>query len=117
MSRRFQFTIADGLLLTAVVAAIVASITTHEAVVSLITLSSLLAFIWHRPVIFRLWATATMGIGSGILVAIYFHGKGEHQYLSGYRMHTDELAGWGAGLLVGAFVAYRAFLSNPPPKD
>lgn len=115
MSRRLQFSIADGLLATAVVAAVVATISTREAVVSFITLSALLAFLWHRPVLFRLWAATAMGLGSGLLVAMLRYHNDDHQYLWDFRMYSNEAAGWGAGLLVGGAVAYRAFISNPPP--
>jgi hypothetical protein len=116
VSRRFQFSVADGLLVTAIVAALVATLTTKEAVVSFITLAALVAFVWHRPVLFRLWASTSMGLGSGMLVAMLHRGAVEHMYLSDFRMHTEEIAGWGAGLLVGGCVAYRSFLSNPPPN-
>lgn len=116
---RFQFTITDGLLVTAVAAAIVASIATKEAVVSFITLASLLAFVWHRAVLFRLWLTTATGLGAGLMTAMLYRGLIDHQYLSGFRMDTDELAGWGGGLVIGSLAAYRCFLSNPPrqPRD
>ena len=114
MPRRFQFSLADGLIVTAIAAALTATLATHEAVVSFITLAALLAFVWNRPVIFRLWASTAMGLGGGMLVAMLYRGALDHQCLSDFRMHTEELAGWGAGLLIGGFVAYRSFLSNPP---
>ena len=119
MPHPLQFSIADGLLGTAVAAAIVASIATKEAVVSFITLAALLAFVWHRPVLFRLWLTMTIGLGTGLLTAMLYRGLIDHQYLSGFRMDTDEIAGWGGGLLIGSLAAYRCFLSNPPqcPRD
>src|SRR5690348_10303230 len=107
MNGKFQFSIAEGLLATALVAAVVASVATKEAVVSFIALAALPAFVWHRPVIFRLWVTTAIGLGSGLLTAMLYRGLIDHQYLSDLRMHTEELAGWGAGLLIGGLTAYR----------
>jgi hypothetical protein len=114
MSRRFQFSLGDILLATAVVAVAATTVASREVVVSFIGFSVLLVFIWPRPVLFRLWITTAIGFGGGLLTAMLFHAVGHVSYMSDFRMPTDELAGWGAGMLAGGFVAWRLFLSNPP---
>jgi hypothetical protein len=114
MSRRFQFSLGDALLGTAVVAAIVATIASREAIIGFVAFSVLLVFVWQRPVLFRFWLIAALGIGSGLLTAMFFHATGNYSYLSNLRMTTDELAGWGTGMLVGGLVAWLLLLSNPP---
>ena len=56
-----------------------------------------------------------MGLGSGLVGAMLYRGLIDQQYVHDFRMHTEEIAGWGVGLLVGGLVAYRPFMSNPPP--
>lgn len=116
MARRFQFSIADGLLATAVAAAVVATIAARKSAISFIAAGVLLLFIWHRPVLVRLWVVGTTGFGSGVLTAMFCRHAGAHDYLLEFGMYTDDLVGWGAGLLVGGLIAYRSFISNPPAE-
>ena len=114
MSRRFQFSLGDVLLATAIVAVAATTVASREVVVSFIAFSVLLVFIWPRPVLFRLWITTAIGFGGGLLTAMLFRAMGEASYMSDFRMTSDQLAGWGAGMLAGGSVAWRLFLANPP---
>jgi hypothetical protein len=114
MSRRFQFSLADALLATALFAAITATVVSKEAVISFVAFSLLLIFIWPRPVLFRLWITTAIGFGSGLLTAMLYRATGNVTFMLDFRMTSDQLAGWGAGMLVGGFVAWRLFLTNRP---
>jgi hypothetical protein len=114
MPRRFQFSIGDALLATAVAAVVTATIASREAVISFLAFSVLLIFIWRRPVLFRLWITTAIGFGSGLLTAMLYHATGHMTFMSDFRMTSDQLAGWGAGIITGGFVAWRLFLINPP---
>ncbi|HVX13306.1 MAG TPA: hypothetical protein VHC22_19130 [Pirellulales bacterium] len=114
MPRRFQFSLGDVLLATAVAAVIAATIASREAVVSFIAFSLLLIFVRSRPVLFRLWIITAIGFGSGVLTAMLYQAMAQVTFMSDFRMASDQLAGWGAGMVTGGFVAWRLFLINPP---
>ncbi|HWB07836.1 MAG TPA: hypothetical protein VG826_01235 [Pirellulales bacterium] len=114
MSRRFQFSLGDVLLTTGVAAVIAATVASREAILSFVGFSALLIFIWRRPVLLRLWLATALGFGSGLLTAMTLHTCGHVSYISDVRMPSDELAGWGTGLVCGGLAVWRLFLSNPP---
>lgn len=116
MSRRFQFSLDDVLLTTAVAAVSAATVASREAIISFVAFGLLLIFIWRRPLLFRLWLTAAIGFGSGLLTAMTFQTIGQPSYNSDFRMLSNELAGWGAGMVCGGLAAWRLFLSNPPGR-
>jgi hypothetical protein len=117
MSRRFQFSLRDILLATAVVSVVSATVASGEAIISFVAFSVLLIFIWRRPLLFRLWLTTAIGFGSGLLTAMLYGISGYIKFVWPYHMTTDELAGWGAGMVAGGLVAWRLFLSNPPRHE
>ncbi len=114
MSRRFQFSLRDILLATGIVAAAAATIATGEVRISFISFAVLLIFVWQRPVLFRLWLITAMGVGAGLLTAMHYQAAGQIGYLADFKMSVDEIAGWGAGMLVGGLAAWQALLRNPP---
>lgn len=93
---RLQIGIFDILLLTTLVAGVVASISTQEPDFAFIAASCLGAFIWHRPVVSTLWVTGMIGLGAGL----FFGGwQGRHSL----PMLDGDMMGWGAGMVVGGF--------------
>jgi hypothetical protein len=116
MARPFQFGLSDILLLTAIVAALVATIASRQATIPFITQGILLMFVWHRPVVLRLWVTGTIGLGCGLLVAMLFRGKVDPVYFRDFGMYVQDVAGWGAGMIGGGLVAWRLFIANPPVR-
>jgi hypothetical protein len=116
-TRPFQFGLRDILLVTAVIAALVATITSRQATIAFVALGILLMFLWHRPVLLRLWTTGTIGLGCGLLVAMVYRGKVEHVYLGEFGMNTEDMAGWGAGMIGGGLTGWRLFITNPPARD
>jgi hypothetical protein len=93
---RLQIGILDILLLTTLVAGIVAAIGTDQPPIAFITSSCLGLFIWHRPVVATLWVIGMIGLGSGLFCAGW---QGNHTL----HMPTGEVMGWGAGMVVGGF--------------
>src|SRR4051812_42602102 len=92
---RIQVTIAEMLLATALIASIVAAITTSEPVSAFATASALRAFIWHRPMLSRLWAIGMLGLGAGLFAA----GCSGRDYRD---LPTIAMLEWGAGMVVGS---------------
>jgi hypothetical protein len=119
MRYRFQFSILDGLLLMAIVGAVSASIATRQIGISFLTAAGLLLFVLHRPVLLRLWTIAVVGTGTGLLAAMVYKAIFyEHRvYETDFGMMGEELAGWGAGLLVGGITVCRLFIYHPPADD
>ena len=66
---RFQFSIVDVLLVTVLVAGILAAVASGQAEIAFSTASFMLLGIWNRPVILRLWAVGILGLGSGLFSA------------------------------------------------
>lgn len=95
---RFQIAIFDIVLLTTLVAGIVAAVATSEPDIAFITASCLGIFIWHRPVIAQLWVTGMIGLGAGLFAA---GSQGQHQHT--LPMMNGDMLGWGAGMVVGGF--------------
>jgi len=93
---RFQIAIFDIVLLTTLVAGIVAGVTLREPDISFITASCLGLFIWHRPVVAQLWVTGMIGLGAGLFAGGL---RGNHDML----MRDGDMVGWGAGMVVGGF--------------
>src|SRR5687768_5015623 len=93
---RFQIAILDILLLTTLVAGIVAAVATDEPDIAFIVSSCLGLFIWHRPVIAQLWVIGMIGLGAGLFAAGLY---GEHDM----HMLSGDMVGWGAGMVVGGF--------------
>jgi hypothetical protein len=54
MPRPFQFGLRDILLVTSIIAALAATITSRQATIAFVTLGILLMFLWQRPVLLRL---------------------------------------------------------------
>jgi hypothetical protein len=101
-SPRLQFRIADFLLATALIGSIVGSIASDVPEIAFITASCLGVFIWHRPIVSRLWAVGMIGLGAGL-----FAGGCHGEY--SLSMPDGDLVGWGAGMVVGS-VAYLIVL-------
>jgi hypothetical protein len=93
---RFQIAILDIILLTTLVAGIVAGVGAREPDIAFIVASCLGLFIWHRPVVAQLWVTGMIGLGAGLFAA-GMHGRHDMIMLSG------DMVGWGAGMVVGGF--------------
>jgi len=92
--KRYQVSIGDILLFTALVAGIVGAYFREYAPIGFMTASVLGIFLWHRPVGAKVWAIAMIGLGTG-LFASGFHGGNR-------LMQTDsDAVGWGAGMAVG----------------
>ena len=115
MKTRFQVTLTDLLLITAVVAATVATLSSHEATIVFIALSVLVLFIWWRPVVMRFWCVGIIGGGAANLVCGVLTMRVGQTYILAAGMTSMDLAAWGAGWLVGGIVACRLFLRDPPP--
>jgi hypothetical protein len=113
----FQLNLRDIFLVTAIVAAVVASIARQEIRIALLTLAIFPLVIWRRPVVMRVWIVTAAGFGSGLLMAMLYVGMWKDQYIRELGAMTAELAGWGAGLVVGTLSAWRLFLSNPPSRE
>ena len=111
---RYQFSMRDLFLAVVPAAALTATIVTQEGIVVLGVLGCMLLFVWHRPVLMRFWAVLTLGLGSGIAAAMVYRGKYPLSLVPEWSMLTDELAGWGFGMVVGGLVACWAFIRNPP---
>lgn len=93
--KRWQVSIGDILLFTALVAGIVAAVYREFAPIAFMTASVLGLFLWHRPVGAKLWAIAMIGLGTG-LFASGVHGGNR-------LMQTDsDAVGWGAGMAAGS---------------
>jgi hypothetical protein len=46
-----------------------------------------------------------------------YRGKVEHFYLRDFGVGTEDIAGWGAGMIGGALTAWRLFITKPPARD
>jgi hypothetical protein len=106
---KFQVGLADILLATALIASIIAAASTDEPVIAFLTASVMGAFIWHRPILSRLWATGMVGLGAGLFAA----------GCTGDRVSslpTIALIGWGTGIVVGTLVYVAVFHWLPIPN-
>jgi hypothetical protein len=103
---RWQFRVTDLLLLVAAVAGVVAAFTNRLAVIAFITASTLGAFLWHRPVLSKLWAIGMIGMGAGVLAA------GIDGANTLYMPNGDAI-GWGTGMAVGGVIYLVVFFRNP----
>ena len=117
--RPYQISIADILLTTTFVAALVAGITFHKIEIIFLTTTLLFVFIRHRPVLVRCWLIAMIGGGSGFLAAMIHLGMFHGPYHEEFGATSELIAGWGTGLAVGGLVAWRAFDLPPlkPPEE
>ncbi len=95
-----QFRISDILLLTALIAGIVAGVPLQLPIIPFITASCLGIFIWHRPIVSRLWLIAMLSLGAGLIAA-----GAQRQYL--FAMNDGEVIAWGVGMVAGS-IAYLA---------
>lgn len=119
MRHRLQFSILDALLLTAIVGGVTGAIAARQAAIAFLTAAGVLLFVLRRPVLLRLWTTAVVGTGGGMLVAMFYKGMfyehRTHEY--DFGMMSEELAGWGAGLFIGGVIACRLFILHPPAEN
>lgn len=100
------------MLFSAIVAVVTAVLASRHLVIALLAIGLALPIIWKRPIVFRFWVVLTTGLGSGLA---WFGYLGErHYYESDFGMTTDELSGWGVGMLLGGVAAYWLFLRRPP---
>src|SRR5687768_5070548 len=86
--QRFQISIADTFLLMSLVASTIAAVVVREPQIAFIMACGLAAFIWHEPVVQRIWAAGMIGLGAGLLAAGV---AGNHDL----DMTTGEMIGWG----------------------
>jgi hypothetical protein len=113
-ARPFQIGLRDIFLAITLIAGIFAGIAGQQARISFLTLSLLGLFVWHRPIMMRIWLVTTCGVGSGLFAAMMCLGMFGESFLEAFGATNAELMGWGVGMLVGAIVAWRLLLTNPP---
>ena len=109
-TNRFQFRITDPLLLTALIAGIVAAAVTQTPAIALATASSMVLFIWNRPVLFRLWTVGMIGLGAGLLFA------GLNSQFYTFNLQHGEQIAWGAAMLCGSIAAFVLFQTPLKPR-
>ena len=115
---KWQLSIADILLLMALIASILAAAIADEPPIAFVMACCLGAFIWHRPIVSRLWALGLIGLGAGLFTGGM---SGEHSL----SMRDGEIMAWGVGMLVGGigylliftrFVPASRHNPNPPAQ-
>jgi hypothetical protein len=112
--RPFQIGLRDIFLATALIAGLLAGIAGQQARISFLTLALIGLFVWRRPIMMRIWLVVMCGFGSGLFAAMMCLGMFGESFLEAFGATNTELMGWGVGMLVGAIVAWRLLLTNPP---
>jgi hypothetical protein len=105
MPRRFQFSLTEAFLVTAVIGGFALAIVKQSEEIAFITLAAILPMSLHRPVVLRIWIAAMVGVGAAMLASVKFAGS--------YR---DDMATWGAGLLAAGISSYPLFILSPPDR-
>jgi hypothetical protein len=108
---RLQLKLIDLFWGTGLVACIVGAITTATCEIALIGISSVLLFIWTRPVLLRFWTLAVVGIGVGLFV------MGYNEAYAFTRLDPADSEAWGAAMAVGGILAFVLFDIRKPPAS
>ncbi len=111
---RYQYSLGDLLLFSGITAVVLATVVSRQSLIAFVALGLSLPWVCRRPTVFRYWLVLTIGLGSGLAWFAHHREKYNPDYIGDFGMDTNELGGWGIGMLVGGAAAYWLFLRNPP---
>jgi hypothetical protein len=105
-----QFRLIDLFWVTGLAACVAATIGTQQPEIAFVGTACVLFFVWNRTVILRFWTIAMIGIGTALLV------YGAYDRGSVMRLRGDELAAWGAAMVVAGVLGFLLFGVFRPPS-